>query len=109
MATENLVSGAFLPAEPHSSGHLQQGKGMQRGLDVQEILGDVSTSYLESHTTLLKISTQNYILRYLGKVKQSPQNYPDQQAKASVLESQPVDCLVMGLGGQIQKGEGKGW
>lgn len=85
---------------------------------MQECLGAFSTSCVESCTTLLKNSIQNYLLSHLGKVEQSPplyliltslKKYLDKQMKASVLEPQPADCLVMGLEGGMRKGEGKGW
>lgn len=91
---------------------------MHQGQDVQEHLGAFSTFYVDSHTTLLKTSIQNYLLSHSGKVRQSPplyliptplQKHLDQQVKARVLKPQPGNRLAMGLGGEIQKGEEKGW
>lgn len=114
---EELTAGVFLLAELYSSGHPQQGKGTQRGRDPQECLGAFSTSYMGSHTTLLKAAIRNDILSRLGKAKQSPVlylilrslKYLDQQVKASVLKPHPADRLLKGLGGGTQKGGGKGW
>lgn len=81
-------------------------------------MGVFSTLYVESRTTLLKTSIQNYVLSHSGKVRLSSplyliltslKKYLDQQGKASVLKPQPGNWLVMGLRGEIQNGEGKGW